>query len=82
MEKEFSLDLERSLFQKFEEMTFDHLQSAFSLYMLDQLKAKFAMLDSNRLYQIFKDVYLHHLDTLRVKHLDDMDYLRDKVGLM
>ena len=50
--------------------------------MLDQLKAKFAMMDVNRLYQIFKDVYLYHLDTLRVKHLDDMEYLRDKVGLM
>lgn len=82
MDKEFSLKLDYKQFQTFEEMTFDHLQSALSLFMLDQLKAKFELLDINRLYQIFKDVYLYHLDTLRVKHLDDMEYLRDKVGLM
>lgn len=68
--------------QKLAEMTFDQLQPELSLFMLDQLKSKFAMMDVNRLYQIFKDVYLYHLDTLRVKHLDEMEYLRDKVGLM
>lgn len=82
MDKEFTLNLEHKQFQTFEEMTFDQLQTELSLYMLDQLKAKFAALDVDRLYQIFKDVYLYHLDTLRVKHLDDMEYLRDKVGLM
>lgn len=82
IDKEFSLKLEYKQFQDFEEIGFEHLQSTLSLFMLDQLKAKFALMDINRLYQIFKDVYLYHLDTLRVKHLDDMEYLRDKVGLM
>ncbi|MEI6672963.1 MAG: hypothetical protein WCL02_06655 [bacterium] len=82
IDKEFSLKLEYKQFQDFEAMDFDKLQSELSLFMLDQLKAKFAMMDVDRLYQIFKDVYLYHLDTLRVKHLDDMEYLRDKVGLM
>ncbi len=82
MDKEFSLKLEHKQFQAFEEMTFEQLQVELSLFLLDQLKAKFAVMDVNRLYQIFKDVYLYHLDTLRMKHLDDMEYLRDKVGLM
>ncbi len=82
MDKEFSLKLEHQQMQKFAEMDFDHLQAELSLFMLDQLKEKFAMMDVDRLYQIFKDVYLYHLDTLRVKHLDEMEYLRDKVGLM
>ena len=82
MDKEFSLKLDHKQFTTFEEMSFDHLQVELSLFMLDQLKTKFAMMDINRLYQIFKDVYLYHLDTLRVKHLDEMEYLRDKVGLM
>lgn len=82
MDKEFSLKLEHKQFQMFEEMTFDKLQVELSLFMLEQLKTKFAMMDVNKLYQIFKDVYLYHLDTLRVKHLDEMEYLRDKVGLM
>ncbi len=82
MDKEFSLNLDNQQMQKFAEMTFDQLQVELSLFMLDQLKNKFAMMDVDRLYQIFKDVYLYHLDTLRVKHLDEMEYLRDKVGLM
>lgn len=82
MDKEFSLGFTSQQFQTFEAMTFDVLQVELSLFMLDQLKAKFALMDVDRLYQIFKDVYLYHLDTLRVKHLDDMEYLRDKVGLM
>jgi len=82
MDKEFSLNLDHKQFQTFEAMTFDQLQVELSLFLLEQLKAKFALMDVNRLYQIFKDVYLYHLDTLRVKHLDDMEYLRDKVGLM
>ena len=82
MDKEFSLKLDHKQFTMFEEMSFDQLQVELSLFMLDQLKTKFAMMDINRLYQIFKDVYLYHLDTLRVKHLDEMEYLRDKVGLM
>ncbi len=82
MDKEFTLKLTPAQMKAFEEMNFDTLQSELSMFMLDQLKAKFATMDVTRLYQIFKDVYLYHLDTLRVKHLDDMEYLRDKVGLM
>ncbi|MFA7298081.1 MAG: preprotein translocase subunit SecA [Candidatus Absconditabacterales bacterium] len=82
IDKEFSLKLEHKQFQSFEEMSFDKLQVELSVFMLDQLKAKFSKMDVDRLYQIFKDVYLYHLDTLRIKHLDDMEYLRDKVGLM
>jgi preprotein translocase subunit SecA len=82
MEKEFSLKLEHKQIQTYQDMSFDALQVELSLFMLDQLKTKFAMMDVDRLYTIFKDVYLYHLDTLRVKHLDDMEYLRDKVGLM
>jgi preprotein translocase subunit SecA len=82
MDKEFSLKLDIPQMKSFAEMTFDQLQVQLSLFMLEQLKAKFALMDVDRLYQIFKDVYLYQLDTLRVKHLDDMEYLRDKVGLM
>lgn len=82
IDKEFSLKLEYKQSKMFEEMTFDHLQVELSLFMLDQLKAKFALMDVDRLYQIFKDVYLYHLDKLWIKHLDEMEYLRDKVGLM
>ena len=31
---------------------------------------------------MYRDVYLYHIDTLWIKHLDEMEELRDKVGLM
>ena len=80
--KEFSLQLTQEQLAAFESMTFEQIQVQLSVFMLEQLKAKFALMDIDRLYMIFKDVYLYHLDTLWVKHLDDMEYLRDKVGLM
>lgn len=82
IDKEFTLKLDTTQFQTFEAMTFDQLQSQLSLFMIEQLQVKFALMDVDKLYAIFKDVYLYHLDTLRVKHLDEMEYLRDKVGLM
>ena len=82
LDKEFSLKLERADFTRFESMTFVDLQPVLTLFMLEQLQKKFALIDDKKLYQIFKDVYLYHLDTLRVKHLDEMEYLKDKVGLM
>jgi preprotein translocase subunit SecA len=43
------------------------------------LENGFSKVDNERLYQIFKDVLLHHIDTLWVGHIDEMQYLRDKV---
>jgi preprotein translocase subunit SecA len=48
----------------------------------DQLAAKLAAVDSEQLYKVFRDVYLYHIDTLWIKHLDEMEELRDKVGLV
>jgi preprotein translocase subunit SecA len=31
---------------------------------------------------MFKEIYLHHLDKLRVDHIDEMQYLREKVALI
>ncbi|MCF7835279.1 preprotein translocase subunit SecA [Candidatus Gracilibacteria bacterium] len=39
-------------------------------------------IDQQKAYLIFKEIYLHHMDMLRVEHLDNMQYLRDKVGFM
>jgi preprotein translocase subunit SecA len=31
---------------------------------------------------MLKEIYLYHLDKLRVEHIDEMQYLREKVALM
>ncbi len=82
MIKEFSLRLDQGELQRFQWYSFQQLQSELSGFIVEQLKNKFALLDANKLYEVFKDVYLYHIDTLWIKHLDDMEYLRDKVGLM
>jgi preprotein translocase subunit SecA len=79
MNKEFSLNLSSADFEKFQTISFDELKTEFSKYVTEQLKNKLNLPDKEKLYQVFKDVYLYHIDTLRVKHIDEMEYLRDKV---
>ena len=38
--------------------------------------------DQNLLFNILRDVNLQVIDKLRVAHIDDMQYLKDKVGFM
>ena len=54
------------------------LPKAISTYFHKQLK----WLESNKLYAMFKEIYLYHIDKLRVEHIDAMQYLREKVALM
>jgi len=80
--KEFALNFDKNTFDKFASMSWDELKIELDKHVVDGLKNKFNLIDEDRLYQIFKDVYLYHIDTLRIKHLDEMEYLRDKVWLM
>jgi preprotein translocase subunit SecA len=38
--------------------------------------------DQNLLFNILRDINLQVIDKLRVAHIDDMQYLKDKVGFM
>jgi preprotein translocase subunit SecA len=38
--------------------------------------------DQNLLFTILRDIHLQVIDKLRVAHIDDMQYLKDKVGFM
>jgi len=82
VDKEFALHLTLDDMQWFVALGYDHIQMQLSSYIVDRLRAIFARLDEEKLYRIFKDVYLYHVDTLWIKHLDEMEELRDKVGLM
>ncbi len=54
------------------------LPPAISKYFDKQLK----WLEANKLYMMLKEIYLYHLDKLWVEHIDQMQYLREKVALM
>jgi len=82
MNKEFALSLTDAQLQKFAALSYHDLAPQFAEFITQQLSEKLASVDPEQLYKVFKDVYLYHIDTLWIKHLDEMEELRDKVGLV
>jgi len=60
-------------------MDYKQLLEELPEYMIAQIEKKFENIDNDRLYQVMREIYLYNIDTLRVKHIDEMEYLRDKV---
>lgn len=58
----------------------------FAEEIVDEIKKKikksFELINPDKLYMIFKDVNLHYIDNLWIDHIDEMQYLRDKVWFM
>ena len=50
--------------------------------MIEYFQSVFASTDKNLLFTVFRDVHLQVIDKLWVAHIDDMQYLKDKVGFM
>jgi len=82
LDKVFSLKLSAEDIAKYASMTFEALQKPLAEHVTAHIQKNMESIDQERMYLILKDVYLYHIDTLWVKHIDEMDYLRDKVGLM
>lgn len=82
MNKIFSLNLNAEMLEKYGNMTYSELQTTLTDHITKHIQHNMESIDQERMYVILKDVYLHHIDTLWVKHIDEMEYLRDKVGLM
>lgn len=82
MKKEFSFNMWANDYEKFVRMDYKQLLEELPEYMIAQIEKKFENIDNDRLYQVMREIYLYNIDTLRVKHIDEMEYLRDKVWLM
>jgi preprotein translocase subunit SecA len=82
IDKVFSLKLSNEEISAYENMSYEQLQKPLTEQVTKHIQHNMQSIDQERMYLILKDVYLYHIDTLRVKHIDEMDYLRDKVGLM
>ncbi|MCX6823127.1 MAG: preprotein translocase subunit SecA, partial [candidate division SR1 bacterium] len=82
MNKEFALSLNDTQVQNFAALSYHDLAPQLAEFITKQLSEKLASVDPEQLYKVFKDVYLYHIDTLWIKHLDEMEELRDKVGLV
>ena len=80
--KEFNIKLDKNTADNWESMWFNDLEIEIIKTLKKHLEEGFKKVENERLYQIFKDVLIHHIDTLWVKHIDEMQYLRDKVWFM
>lgn len=78
--KEFCV--EKTALDQFTGFSYTQLQDALSEHLIKKVVTPLSLADQMMSYMLLKDVYLYHLDTLWVKHIDEMEYLRDKVGLM
>jgi preprotein translocase subunit SecA len=78
--KEFGL--EKETIDQFAGQNFAQLTSSIAEYLIHKITTALSSANEMMAYMLLRDVYLYHLDTLWVKHIDEMEYLRDKVGLM
>ena len=82
LNKEFALSLNDEHMKTFSALSYHDLAPELGRFIVKQLGEKLSAVDQEQLYKVFKDVYLYHIDTLWIKHLDEMEELRDKVGLV
>ena len=82
MAKQFGLKRNEIQYKEMINMNRQNLGSEVSQIMTQLFEENIVKLDRQKIYMIFKEISLHHLDALRIDHLDEMQYLRDKVGFM
>lgn len=80
--KEFNITLDKQTADKWENLWLNDLEEELSSALINRLHLWFSTLDDDRLYDVFRDIFLFHLDKLWVSHIDEMQYLRDKVWFM
>lgn len=82
MEKQFGLKWNEIQYKEMLAMDWKTLTETISDSMTKFFEENISKIDWQKVYMIFKEIYLHHLDALWIEHLDEMQYLRDKVWFM
>lgn len=82
LNKEHGLNITQPEYHELSKLDYEALK-AMLLERLDAYFSKiFSSLETKVLFQIFREVHLHFIDKLWVDHIDEMQNLREKVGLM
>jgi len=63
-------------------MDFKTLENSLDRRLVEYFTETWDKYDQNLLFNILRDINLQVIDKLRVAHIDDMQYLKDKVGFM
>ena len=82
LNKEFWLEIDEKQKSEYEKMDFKTLTNSLDRRLVEYFTETREKYDQALLFNILRDVNLQVIDKLRVAHIDDMQYLKDKVGFM
>ena len=82
LHKEFGLELSAKQKADYSALSYHALSEILGLRLVEYFQSTFETTDKHLLFTIFRDVHLQVIDKLWVAHIDDMQYLKDKVGFM
>jgi preprotein translocase subunit SecA len=80
--KEFGLALTPQQREEYLKLTYQTLNEVLDFRLVEYFQSVFSSIDTPLLFNIFRDISLQVIDRLRVAHIDEMQYLKDKVGFM
>ncbi|MBQ9554239.1 hypothetical protein IJU97_04785 [bacterium] len=82
MNKEYGLNITQPEHAELSKLDYESLKAALLERLDEYFTRVFETIETKILFQIFREVHLHFLDKLWVDHIDEMQNLREKVGLM
>jgi len=82
LNKEFWLEIDAKQKTEYEQMDFKTLANSLDRRLVEYFTETREKYDQNLLFNILRDVNLQVIDKLWVAHIDDMQYLKDKVWFM
>lgn len=65
--------------QELEKIGYAQLLESLKQFFADHIASTLGVVSAQGRYQIFTQIFLQTLDTLWITHIDEMQYLRDKV---
>ena len=80
--KEYGLQLSKEQKEQFSQLSYDALLEQLTVKLVTYFQNVFEKEDSDLLFEVFRDVHLRVIDKLWIPHIDEMQYLKDKVGFM
>ena len=82
LSKEFWLEIDETQKAEYMKMDFKTLTNSLDRRLVEYFTNTWDSYDQNLLFNILRDINLQVIDKLRVAHIDDMQYLKDKVWFM
>ena len=82
LNKEFWLNITQPEHAELSKLDYESLKAMLLERLDSYFNRVFSTIDTKILFQIFREVHLHFLDKLWIDHIDEMQNLREKVGLM